>query len=172
MRQTKKKHYIINRWEQAGLCPDVNDIWRIEFSLSSAIKGYVRIDDGELIPSSLSLYDNEDKLLRAWNACASRLFVFVDGSTATRKSRMKKLELFDINDEACKPVELSTEEDPTRTERMLIRYLNKLRNENQLTKAEDDAAITIKELIQRIRNCKIEELNELKLYNEQVRKCK
>ena len=55
---------------------------------------------------------------------------------------------------------------------MLIRYLNKLRNENQLTKAEDDAAITIKELIQRILNCKIEELNELKLYNEQVSKCK
>lgn len=172
MRQTKKKHYIINRWEKAGLCQDVNDIWRIEFSLSSAIKGYVRIDDGELIPSSLSLYDNEDKLLRAWNTCASRLFVFVDGSTATRKSRMKKLELFDINDEACKPVELSTEEDPTRTERMLIRYLTKLRNENQLTKAEDDAAVTIKELIQRIRNCKIEELNELKLYNEQARKGK
>ena len=85
---------------------------------------------------------------------------------------MKKLELFDCNDEACKPVELSTEEDPTRTERMLIRYLTKLRNENQLTKAEDDAAVTIKELIQRIRNCKIEELNELKLYNEQVRKGK
>ena len=55
---------------------------------------------------------------------------------------------------------------------MLIRYLTKLRNENQLTKAEDDAAVKIKELIQRIRNCKIEELNELKLYNEQVRKGK
>ena len=85
---------------------------------------------------------------------------------------MKKLELFDMNDEACKPVELSTEEDPTRTERMLIRYLTKLRNENQLTKAEDDAAITIKELIQRIRNCKIEALNELKLYNEAAHKGK
>ena len=155
MRQKKKKHYIINKWEKAGLRPDVNDIWRIEFSLNSAIKGYVRIDDGELLPSSLSLYDNEDKLWRAWSGCASRLFVFVDKATATRKSRMKKIPLFNINDDVCKPVELSTEEDPTRTERMLIRYLNKLRKDNQLSKAEDDAAVTIKELIQRIRNCKI-----------------
>ena len=172
MRQKKKKHYIINKWEKAGLHPDVNDIWRIEFSLSSAIKGYVRIDDGELLPSSLSLYDNEDKLWRAWSGCASRLFVFVDKSTATRKSRMKKIPLFNINDDVCKPVELSTEEDPTRTERMLIRYLNKLRKDNQLTKAEDDAAVTIKELIQRIRNCKMTELSELKLYNETARKGK
>ena len=169
MRQKKKKHYIINKWEKAGLRPDVNDIWRIEFSLSSAIKGYVRIDDGELLPSSLSLYDNEDKLWRAWSGCASRLFVFVDKATATRKSRMKKIRLFDIYDDVCKPVELSTEEDPTRTERMLIRYLNKLRKDNQLSKDEDDAAVTIKELIQRIRNCKITELSELKLYNETVR---
>ena len=172
MRQKKKKHYIINKWEKAGLRPDENDIWRIEFSLSSAIKGYVRIDDGELLPSSLSLYDNEEKLWRAWSRCASRLFVFVDKATATRKSRMKKIRLFDIYDDVCKPVELSTEEDPTRTERMLIRYLNKLRNNNQLSKAEDDAAVTIKELIQRIRNCKITELSELKLYNETARKGK
>ena len=169
MRQKKKKHYIINKWEKAGLRPDENDIWRIEFSLSSAIKGYVRIDDGELLPSSLSLYDNEDKLWRAWSGCASRLFVFVDKATATRKSRMKKIRLVDIYDDVCKPVELSTEEDPTRTERMLIRYLNKLRNDNQLSKAEDDAAVTIKQLIQRIRNCKITELSELKLYNETAR---
>lgn len=169
MRQKKKKHYIIDKWEKAGLRPDVNDIWRIEFSLSSAIKGYVRIDDGELLPSSLSLYDNEDKLWRAWSGCASRLFVFVDKATATRKSRMKKIRLFDIYDDVCKPVELSTEEDPTRTERMLIKYLNKLRNDNQLSKAEDDAAVTIKQLIQRIRNCKITELSELKLYNETTR---
>ena len=172
MRQKKKKHYIINKWEKAGLRPDEYDIWRIEFSLSSAIKGYVRIDDGELLPSSLSLYDNEDKLWRAWSGCASRLFVFVDKATATRKSRMKKIRLFDIYDDVCKPVELSAEEDPTRTERMLIRYLNKLRNNNQLSKAEDDAAVTIKELIQRIRNCKITELSELKLYNETARKGK
>ena len=172
MRQKKKKHYIINKWEKAGLRPDVNDIWRVEFSLSSAIKGYVRIDDGELLTSSLSLYDNEDKLWRAWSGCASRLFIFVDKSTATRKSRMKKIRLFDINDDVCKPIELSTEEDPTRTERMLIRYLNKLRKDNQLTKTEDDAAITIKELIQRIRNCKITEMSELKLYNETARKGK
>ena len=169
MRQKKKKHYIFNKWEKAGLRPDENDIWRIEFSLSSAIKGYVRIDDGELLPSSLSLYDNEDKLWRAWSGCASRLFVFVDKATATRKSRMKKIQLFDIYDDVCKPIELSTEEDPTRTERMLIRYLNKLRQDNQLSKAEDDAAVTIKELIQRIRNCKITELSELKLYNETAR---
>ena len=85
---------------------------------------------------------------------------------------MKKIRLFDIYDDVCKPVELSTEEDPTRTERMLIRYLNKLRNDNQLSKAEDDAAVTIKQLIQRIRNCKITELSELKLYNETARKGK
>lgn len=172
MRQKKKKHYIINKWEKAGLDHDENDVWRVEFSLSSAIKGYVRIDDGELLPSSLSLYDNEDKLWRAWSGCASRLFIFVDKATATRKSRMKKIQLFNINDDVCKPVELSTEEDPTRTERMLIRYLNKLRKDNQLSKAEDDAAVTIKELIQRIRNCKISELSELKLYNETARKGK
>lgn len=172
MRQKKKKHYIINQWEKAGLRPGENDIWRIEFSLSSAIKGYVRIEDGELLPSSLSLYDNEDKLWRAWSGCASRLFVFVDKATATRKSRMKKIRLFDIYDDVCKPIELSTEEDPTRTERMLIRYLNKLRQDNQLTKSEDDAAVTIKQLIQRIRNCKITELSELKLYNETARKGK
>lgn len=172
MRQKKKKHYIINRWEACGLPHDKQDVWRVEFSLHSAIKGYVRVDDGELIPSSLSVYDNEDKLLRCWISCCSRFFVFVDKSTATRKSRMKKLELFDNKDVAARPIELSTKEDPTRTERMLIKYLNNLRNNSQLTYDEDNAAIVIKQVIQRIRNCKIQELSELKLYNETARKRK
>ena len=172
MRQKKKKHYIINRWEACGLPHDKQDVWRVEFSLHSAIKGYVRVDDGELIPSSLSVYDNEDKLLRCWMSCCSRFFVFVDKTTATRKSRMKKLELFNQEDVAARPIELSTEEDPTRTERMLIRYLNDLRNNAQLTYDEDNAAIVIKQVIQRIRNCKIQELSELKLYNETARKRK
>lgn len=162
MQQKKMKHYIINCWEVAGLDYENKDIWRIEFSVSSQIKGYVRLDSGELVMSTLSNYDTPDKLCQAWKQLAKRYFHFKVFGTATRKDRMKDVPTFDFSEtEASKPVKLSEKEDFTRTERIIINYCRQLFHQRQLDKNEKEYAIGFLELIEKIRKNKIKGIENL-----------
>ncbi len=162
MKQKKTKHYIISHWEMACLNYSENDVWRVEFSLSSQIKGYVRLDDGELILSTLSNYDEKDKLIKTWKLLAKRYFHFKQAGTSTRKDRMQDVITFDFSDtEIMKPVRISDTEDFTRTERILINYVRELFSKVQLTKTEHDSLIGTLQILERIRKNKIRGYEDL-----------
>lgn len=162
MKQKKKKFYILDAWDKANIDWANNEVWRIEFSLSSAIKGYVRLDDGELWMSTLSQYDEPDKLLNIWKLLAKRYFHFKVASTNTRKDRMKDLSLFNFQDtENIKPIRLTEKEDFTRTEKLLLSYIRKLYKSTQLTKNEEQSLLGTLEIIERIRKNKFTGLQDL-----------
>lgn len=142
MRQTKEKYYIEDAWRACGLWPagvvksEENkdlfpDVWRVEFSIKSAIKGYAQKDSGEYIPSTLSLYDAPDKLWARFCCFAAKYFNFrivemVNGKPK-RKDRCKPLNLFNFDKCECfVPIRLSAQIEPTRTDRILINYLKKM----------------------------------------------
>lgn len=162
MQQKKKKYYILDSWDKAGIDWEHKDVWRIEFSLSSAIKGYVRLDDGELWMSTLSQYDAADKLLNVWKLLAKRYFHFKVAGSNQRKDRMKDLSLFDFQDtENIKPIRLTEREDFTRTEKLLLSYVRKLYKSTQLTETEEKSLLGTLEVIERIRKNKFAGLQDL-----------
>lgn len=136
MKQTKVKNYIRDQWERAGLTL-AKDVWRIEFSVKSHIKGYVHLETGEIIHSTLNEYDSRAKCLFMFHVLLSRYFDFrkVERSRTgalKRKNRCTRIETFSFADgSAYKPIRLQQSQDPTRTDRLLIKRLYEiLKNEH------------------------------------------
>lgn len=80
------KPWIIQQWFDCGLIDrltDLPDVWRIEFSLHSSIKNWLRIEDSDskhndtkLIPHTLELFDGRDRLWQRFQDLAHHYFRF------------------------------------------------------------------------------------------------
>lgn len=113
---SKHKTYIPYVWWLRGLIADpVNqtkqskdgrtykpEIWRIEFSLHSTLKGFVVIEDTagkrikkQRIPNTLSMYDAPDKLWQRFLGLSYHYFRFKIMKSGVRKDRLEDKVLFD-----------------------------------------------------------------------------
>ena len=80
------KPWIVQQWFANDLIDrltDIPDVWRIEFSMHSSIKGWLRIEDSDakrsqttLIPHSLELFDGRDRLWQRFQDLAHHYFRF------------------------------------------------------------------------------------------------
>lgn len=143
MEQMKAKPYITRQWkdEKINEGHEDDDVWRIEFSIKSRCKKWIRCENEagekmkrEFIKQDLSIYESKENLAVLFHSLANFYFRFKkmeykeDGSTE-RKTRCEDYELFDEEIEILKPlgdVECSI---PTRTEKVLLNYLDKLRDD-------------------------------------------
>lgn len=132
LKETHDKFYIRDQWEAAGLRTDI-PIWRVEFSISSDMKGFIKLDTGELITNKLTDYDTRDKCLFRFHSLANKYFHFkyvekLENGSFRRKDRCRDKLLFIISksEQAYKPVRLTTQHEPTRTDIMLMKRLRKL----------------------------------------------
>lgn len=124
------KFYIEDAWKECGFDMD-KPTWRLEFSIKSSIKGFVKMNDGEFAPSSLSLYDTQEKLWWAFSAIAAKYFDFrkveMIGDKKKRKDRCEKIKLFNFKDNVTwKPIQLTSQIEPTRTDNILMKRLIKM----------------------------------------------
>lgn len=142
MRQTKRKFWIEDAWKATGLWPkDIDfsddnkklfpDVWRVEFSLKSSIKGFVQTREGEYVPSSLSMYDTPDKLWTVFCIMAAKFFDFrkveIVNGMHKRKDRCTRLDLFNfLDNDVWKPVRLTNQIEPTRTDKILINHIKEM----------------------------------------------
>lgn len=129
LKEKQDKFYIRDCWKEAGLRDDI-PIWRVEFSIKSDIKHFVRIDTGELLPNDFSSYDNRHKCLFRFHSLAARYFHFkivekTENGKYKRKDRCKDKILFKINkeEEVFKPIRLTVNTEPTRTDKMIVKKL-------------------------------------------------
>lgn len=102
-------------------------VWRIEFSISSQCSAYVD-EDGVFIPNRLDSYDTPDKLWQQFSILAHNLFTFryverTRTGTYRRKSLCRPYPLLRLDATFAKPMHLSEKQDPTRTDRLLIKKL-------------------------------------------------
>lgn len=149
LRECKPKYYIMDNWLAAGLRIDI-DVWRVEFSIKSDIKGFVKLDDGTLQNNKLTTYDDRNKCLFIFHSLASRYFHFKyveyqDNGKLRRKDRCNDKELFIIHKEekSYKPIKITDNIDPTRTDRILINRLYEIQHNYQLSADERKAAICL-----------------------------
>lgn len=153
--ESHDKFYIRDSWVAAGLRTDI-PVWRVEFSIKSDIKGYVRLDDGHLIGNTLNNYDNRHKCLFLFHCLAARYFHFkyveyMENGQLRRKDRCKDKVLFYIHkqEQEYKPIRLTLNTEPTRTDKILVNRLYKIMHDFSFTKYQRKAAI---ELIQFFHN--------------------
>lgn len=134
MKEVKRKFYIEDVWKEAGLISDEeHDIWRVEFSLKSDIKGLIRMDSGELIENKLTTYDTPERLLHIFSMYAGRYFHFktivkTREGNIQRKDRCPDLPLFKISqtDKVVKLFKPTMNKEPDRVDKMLVKRLREI----------------------------------------------
>lgn len=107
-----KKPYIRQAWCIAGLIDDWQtvtkdgervDVWRVEFSIKSAVKNWVPIEiDGiaknyQSLKNTLDVYMGRDRLLVMFASLANHYFHFKKYKQGKRKDRCKDKILFDFS---------------------------------------------------------------------------
>lgn len=107
-----KKPYIREAWFRCGFIDDIQrvtkdgvqvDVWRVEFSLQSAVKNWVRLElDGDAkkfqsIRNTLDCYDSREKLLVIFASLANHYFHFKKFKKEQRKDRCPDKVLFDFS---------------------------------------------------------------------------
>ena len=104
-----KKPYIREAWFKCGMIDNISkvtldnkkvSVWRLEFSLSSAVKNWVPIElDGvakkwQSLPNNLDVYDGRDKILVMFASLARHYFRFKIYEEGKRKDRCQDKVLF------------------------------------------------------------------------------
>lgn len=104
-----RKPYIREAWHRCGLIDDIQrvskngervDVWRVEFSLRSAVKNWVAIElDGvhkkyQSLPNTLETYSDRPKLLVMFASLAQHYFRFKKYVEGQRKDRCPDKVLF------------------------------------------------------------------------------
>lgn len=145
LKETHDKFYIRDQWKAAGLRIDI-PVWRVEFSISSDMKGFIKLDTGELITNKLTDYDTRDKCLFRFHSFANKYFHFkyvekLENGKFRRKDRCRDKLLFIISksEQAYKPIRLTTQHEPTRTDIMLMKRLRELQYNFNLYPSETEA---------------------------------
>lgn len=128
--QGKPKKYIQARWKTAGLTNEpVCPVWRVEFSLKSSARSFVRLETGELFYLNLTTIDTPGKLNGLFHALAQIYFHFkrvcyTRNGTFQRKDRCPDYFPFRYNQsDHMKLVRLPLTRDPNRTDKMIMRRL-------------------------------------------------
>ena len=130
MKQAKAKKYIQFLWDKAGLeNSDLNPVWRVEFSLKSEIKQFVRLDDGEMLHVGFQTIGNYNNIYGMFSLLAQRYFHFkrrtmTRNGTPQRKTRCPDFfPFYNYSTQDYVPIRLDEIQDPTRTDRMLVKRL-------------------------------------------------
>lgn len=171
------KPYIRQSWYECGLTQDIDNtenkqIWRVEFSIKSDAKKWLKLDNELHEPTrtffamnNLLMYDNRQKLLSVFMSLQDHYFHFRylendEKGKTKRKDRCKRVNLFRLNpnDEIYIPSKMTLSKIPTRTDKMLI---------NRCRKIEADVSLPVwaKESAEKLRILLAEEVAELNRLN-------
>lgn len=94
---------MIDDWQRCTLTGELVQVWRVEFSVKSAVKNWVPIEiDGneknyQSIRNSLDCYDGRDRILVMFASLANHYFHFKKYKQGKRKDRCKDKVLFDFS---------------------------------------------------------------------------
>ena len=150
MQEVKEKFHIEDAWTAAGIDWQNNKVWRVEFSVKTDIKGYVRLDDGEMLENKLTTYDTPERLMQVFRILAAHYFHFkiverTRNGDIQRKDRCKDLPLFKLkfDDAIFKPVKLTSDTEPDRTDKLLVKRLELIVKDMSLDVSYRNAALEL-----------------------------
>ena len=163
------KPWIVQQWFENGLIDrmtEIPDVWRIEFSMHSSIKGWLRIEDSDakhtktkLIPHSLELFDGRDRLWQRFQDLAHHYFRFKyveynqevnsDGSRNLKRKdlcRDKRLFEWDANHEFIKVDNVSRSSLPSTENERLRRAITKYKGRSMDMEVRRSCDVILKAL--------------------------
>lgn len=130
LNEVAMKFHILDNWTAAQL--NTKNVWRLEYSINSDAKNWVNDDTGEVFKLGLSELDSPDKLNFLWNILTQKYFLFTcaeltRNGTPRRKNRCPHYLPFNTNKiETYRPIRLTQNLEPTRTDKLLIKKLNQI----------------------------------------------
>jgi hypothetical protein len=123
LREVKQKNYIQNIYNRYYE-NQTKDIWRLEISVKTGINSIIDIETGEIVEYSLNYLLTEINRFKMFSNVINRHFTFVDASTNARKTRARKIKLFeDMNEFTSKLAHLTYKVDTTRINKITLRKL-------------------------------------------------
>lgn len=147
-REGHQKSYIRDQWK-GHLDESKGDVWRLEFSIKSDIKNYVELSSGEMLDNTPAYYTDSFNFYRTFMSLCSVYFDFKivevdEEGKLIRKDRLKNKTLFVWNcDDVVKPVKSLAKPDPSRTDKLVHRYLLKKLNDAAINPTNDQRAAII-----------------------------
>lgn len=154
LKENKMKTYIQDCWKQCGL-DLTKDVWRVEFAIKAGQKGFKKIKTQEFYKMKLEFFDSRSKLLFLHHILCTKYFHFKykefcpDGSPK-RKDRCRDKVLFNIKDKELTytPAQQLGGKDPTRSDRVLMRKLYRIANDDSKEPYIQDSARLLADHIQ------------------------
>lgn len=139
-RDGHRKPYIEAKWQQMyeqGFWRRGDDVFRLEFSIRSQCKGFVRTFDGECLRNDLPQYETESGLLDMFTALVEKYFRFVHTQKSKNgklldksKSAKKVLFIFGQEDFTFNNLTVETKQEPARKFNLLMNALNDIRQDS------------------------------------------
>lgn len=93
MRDVKQKNYILNKWTAAGY-DNVDDVWRLEFSIKSSSVKMLNKSEGELFDIDLKYLESDSMIKELFKCLMIHYFRFKVNDNTQNKTRMKDVILF------------------------------------------------------------------------------
>lgn len=159
---SNKKAYIIDAWRDAGLDTSL-PVYRVEFSIKgSQLKQMVQRSTGQLMELHYYEFPNRDTILFTFLALADRYFDFREcrlnrNGNPQRRDRCPRVTLFasSANQKGYSPIRFVEKPDPTRTDKMLVKRLFAImEDDSHYTASDREKAQQIAALIMETANYK------------------
>ena len=134
-RDVKHKAYISEMWSKNGLSSNC-DIWRLEFSVKEFNTVLTDKSTGQQFKIDLNFLKDFNNILSLYSALYSKYFDFRKNDGKSNKSRMKKIELFELEDINTCWYSEREKLDTDRSDKIMIKKLDSMQNELRAIKSD------------------------------------
>lgn len=130
MREQTFKPYIAEQWKQLAGSP-LEDVWRLEFSLTAKATTFVDLATGEVENIDLSILSNNQQKKRLVSALEKRYFEFKINDGQANKSRMKRLQLLGLKSTAFTNKYMPSGSDIYKRDKVLLKNIYTIDKEHR-----------------------------------------
>lgn len=130
MKEKVYKPYIAERWKQLEGSP-LQDVWRLEFSLTAKATTFIDEQTGEIQTITLNTFSNTKQQKEIISALEKRYFEFKINDGQKNKTRMKRLLLLDLEQTTFTNRYLPAGSDIYKRDKILMKNLYTLDKEHR-----------------------------------------
>ena len=130
MKEKVYKPYIAERWKQLEDSP-LQDVWRLEFSLTAKATTFIDEQTGEIQTITLNTFSNTKQQKEIISALEKRYFEFKVNDGQKNKTRMKRLLLLDLEQTTFTNRYLPAGSDIYKRDKILMKNLYTLDKEHR-----------------------------------------
>lgn len=142
------KPYIVENWKDLK-GTDKREVWRLEFSLKAEGCTYFNEDTGEVVKLDLSILKDTNLQLSILKELIYKYFRFKENDKTKNKSRMKDVELLNINAENLRRIKLKESTDVLKKDKILMKNIYTL--EKEIDNIDDNTKESAKMIVEFLR---------------------